>query len=73
MATSKPVLWGEKTWGVVTHLDGLHDGLIQVREAWEPEHHAVDQLCQLLQAAGPRVRVLLEQRGHHGGNVRKEL
>lgn len=60
-------------WGIVTHLHGLHDGLIQVREAREPEHHAVDQLRQLLQAAGPRVGVLLEQRGHHGGDVREEL
>lgn len=40
-------------WRAVTHLDGLHDRLIQIREAREPEHHAVDQLRQLLQAAGP--------------------
>jgi hypothetical protein len=56
-----------------THLDGFHDRLIQVWEAREPKHHAVHQLCQLLQAAGPRVRVLLDQRGHHGGNVREKL
>ena len=59
--------------GTVTHLDGFHDGFVQIREAREPEHHAVDQLRQLLQAAGPRVGVLLDQRGHHWGDVREEL
>lgn len=56
-----------------THLDGFHDRFIQVWEAWEPKHHAVHQLCQLLQAAGPRVRVLLNQSSHHGRNVREKL
>ena len=64
---------GVGTVGTVTHLDGLHDGFIQIREAGKPEHHAVDQLCQLLQAAGPRVGVLLDQRRHHRGDVREEL
>lgn len=57
----------------VTHLNGLHDRLIEIWETREPEDHAVDQLRQLLQAAGPRVGVLLDQRGHHGGDVREEL
>lgn len=65
--------WGTGTVGTVAHLDGLHDGFIQIREAGKPEHHAVDQLRQLLQAAGPRVGVLLDQRCHHWGDVREEL
>lgn len=58
---------------IVTHLNGLHDRLVQIWEAWEPEDHAVDQLRQLLQAAGPRIGVLLDQRGHHGRDVWEEL